>query len=200
MLLTRHIRASFTHTKRMSTASALAASVLGSEGVESPAPTRYKVYTKTGDKGTSSLFNGLRKPKDDDFFAALGDVDELNACVGLSREHCLASGVGIEGQLVEIQCRLLDVGSAIATPKLSSSQAQLERVKFNDAITASLETWIDAMDEELPPLKNFILPVRLISFSASFSLGCLALCILYVLFPRNTNFLTPPLLLLPRVC
>lgn len=167
-MLARLIRAPITHTKRMSsTASALAAAsgVLGSEGAASPAPTRYKVYTKTGDGGTSSLFNGLRKPKDDDFFSALGDVDELNACVGLSREHCLASGVGIEGQLVEIQCRLLDVGSAIATPKLSSSQAQLERVKFNDTITASLETWIDAMDEELPPLKNFILPVRVFIIS-----------------------------------
>lgn len=191
-MLARLIRAPITHTKRMSTASALAAAsgALGSEGTATPAPTRYKVYTKTGDGGTSSLFNGLRKPKDDDFFSALGDVDELNACVGLSREHCLASGVGIEGQLVEIQCRLLDVGSAIATPKLSSSQAQLERVKFNDTITASLETWIDAMDEELPPLKNFILPVRI---SPRFFLWLMCPLLAFV------DFLPTPFFIIPRI-
>jgi cob(I)alamin adenosyltransferase len=47
-----------------------------------------KIYTKTGDKGVSSLYNGTRLPKDDAYFHALGDVDELNAAVGVSREHC----------------------------------------------------------------------------------------------------------------
>ena len=122
--------------------------------------TRYKVYTKTGDAGTTSLFNGERRSKDDDFFSALGDVDELNASVGLSREYCVAGGVALEAQLVEIQCRLLDVGSAIATPIGTSTPGQLERARFHSGITAALEGWIDAMDEELPPLKNFILPVR----------------------------------------
>ena len=122
--------------------------------------TRYKIYTKTGDLGSSSLYNGARLSKDEEFFSALGDVDELNASIGLAREYCATSGIDIETQLVEIQCRLLDVGSAIATPKQSSSEGQLERAKFNGGITSSLESWIDAMDAELPPLKNFILPVR----------------------------------------
>ena len=141
-------------------ARAMAASVTAVGDAVSSSATRYKVYTKTGDAGTTSLYNGERRRKDDDFFSALGDVDELNASIGLSREYCLAARVGIEPQLVEIQCRLLDVGSAIATPALSSSAAQLERAKFHSGITASLEAWIDAMDAELPPLKNFILPVR----------------------------------------
>ena len=134
--------------------------------------TRYKVYTKTGDGGTSSLYNGERRSKDDEFFSALGDVDELNASVGLAREYCIGSSVALEAQLVEIQCRLLDVGSAIATPILSSNPGQLERAKFHTAITASLEAWIDAMDEELPPLKNFILPVACGAARAACALLC----------------------------
>lgn len=124
------------------------------------APVRHKVYTKTGDAGSSSLYNGERRAKDDAFFSALGDVDELNASVGLAREHCAASGVGIEAQLVEIQSRLLDAGSAIATPTLTSSPEQLARAAFPSGIVAALESWIDEFDAELPPLKNFILPVR----------------------------------------
>jgi cob(I)alamin adenosyltransferase len=120
---------------------------------------RYKVYTKTGDKGSSSLYNGERRDKDDDFFMALGDTDELNATIGLAREYCAVAGVGITDQLVQLQSRLLDVGSSIATPIKTSSAEQLARVTFPAEITPQIEQWIDAMDEKLPPLKNFILPV-----------------------------------------
>ena len=61
-------------------------------------------------------------------------------------------------QLKEIQSRLLDVGSAVATPAETSSQHRRERVTFDAAATSRLEVWIDAMDEELPQLRNFILP------------------------------------------
>jgi ATP:cob(I)alamin adenosyltransferase len=138
---------------------------------EAAAPRRIRVYTRTGDKGTSSLYNGQRAPKDDAVFSALGDVDELNASIGLAREHCArtqpaggasgTTGVGIEEQLAEIQSRLLDMGTAVATPLDSSSAAALERARFDGvAHAAALEAWIDAMDDALPPLKNFILPVR----------------------------------------
>lgn len=110
-----------------------------------------------GDAGTTSLFNGVRASKDELYFAALGDVDELNAHLGLAREHCSLEGVGIEEQLVEIQSRLLDAGSAIATPQRSSSPERLLRTGFPDH-TAQLEAWIDAMDDTLPQLRNFILP------------------------------------------
>jgi cob(I)alamin adenosyltransferase len=129
--------------------------------VESPAaePRKIKVYTRTGDKGTASLYNGERRSKDDLVFEALGAVDELNAHVGLAREHVIALKVGIEEQLEDIQSRLLDVGSAVATPVDASSIQHLARVTFAADHAATLEMWIDKMDEELPALKNFILPV-----------------------------------------
>eukprot|EP00501_MAST-03F_sp_TOSAG23-6_P000950 GSMAST32.ASY1.ANO1.986.1 assembled CDS len=110
---------------------------------------KIKVYTKTGDAGESSLYNMERLPKVDQCFCALGDADELNAHVGLAREHCIASKIDLEEKLAEIQSRLLDVGSAIATPLDTSTETQLKRAAFQ---------WIDTLDKELPPLKNFILP------------------------------------------
>jgi cob(I)alamin adenosyltransferase len=80
-----------------------------------------KIYTKTGDGGSSSLYSGERRTKDDAVFAALGDVDELNAVVGVAREHCKALDADLASQLEDIQSRLLDVGSAVATPIPSSS-------------------------------------------------------------------------------
>jgi cob(I)alamin adenosyltransferase len=92
---------------------------------------------------------------------ALGDVDELNAAIGLAREHCTALTPSLLEQLIEVQSRLLDVGAAVATPTSSSTAERLARVEFEgDHHTAQLEGWIDAMDDALPPLKNFILPVR----------------------------------------
>jgi cob(I)alamin adenosyltransferase len=125
----------------------------------SSAPRKYRVYTRTGDKGTSSLYNGQRRPKDDAFFEALGGVDELNSAIGLAREYCALASVGVEEQLVEIQSRLIDVGSTIATPRGSSTEEQVARVAFSPVHAEDLEKWIDAMDDELPALKNFILPV-----------------------------------------
>lgn len=120
---------------------------------------KIKVYTKTGDAGESSLYNMERLPKVDQCFCALGDADELNAHVGLAREHCIASKIDLEEKLAEIQSRLLDVGSAIATPLDTSTETQLKRAAFRgEEHTATLEEWIDTLDKELPPLKNFILP------------------------------------------
>lgn len=128
-----------------------------------PAVRRVRVYTRTGDKGTSSLYTGERRAKDDAVFEALGDVDELNAHVGMARELATDSlrGSGVESlisRLAQIQSRLLDAGSAIATPPDSCTPEQLARVAFPGEITRSLEQWIDEMDSELPPLRNFILP------------------------------------------
>ncbi|KAK3242903.1 hypothetical protein CYMTET_47426 [Cymbomonas tetramitiformis] len=120
---------------------------------------KYKVYTKTGDEGTSSLYNGDRAAKDDDVFWALGDTDELNSAVGVAREFCLEADNGLVDQLEEIQSRLLDVGSAIATPATSTkSNFKLKRTRFDDSLSGKVEGWIDELDEHLPPLRNFILP------------------------------------------
>ena len=138
----------------------------------------FKVYTRTGDEGTSMLFNAERRAKDDAVFQALGSTDELNACVGIARAHaedCEAVAplpgqqrvalhnplAGLVEQLGAVQSRLFDVGSAVATPRSRSTDAQLRRAAFGDdggSSAGELERWIDAMDAELPPLSNFILP------------------------------------------
>ena len=132
------------------------------------APRRLRIYTRTGDKGQSSLYNGTRASKAEVVFSALGDTDELNANVGLALEHCVASAGAVPdadwstliSRLTDVQSRLLDLGTAIATPVEGSSEDQLKRAAFPEASVATLETWIDNMEESLPVLRNFILPVR----------------------------------------
>lgn len=132
----------------------------GVDGVESPseAPHRSKVYTRTGDKGTSSLFSGQRRSKDDEVFEALGVCDELNSYVGLAREHCTDIVRDTSVRLEEIQCMLQEVGSAVATPQGTGPAIRAKQTKFNENYVVGLESWIDSMDESLPPLTQFILP------------------------------------------
>lgn len=121
----------------------------------------FSIYTKTGDDGTSSLYSGQRRSKDDAVFHALGDVDELNSAVGVAREFVSELDSRIENQLEIIQSRLLDVGSAVATPAETTgvgSTAKKQRVEFDETAASRLEEWIDQMDEELPQLTMFILP------------------------------------------
>lgn len=117
------------------------------------------VYTRSGDKGTSSLYNGERRSKTDGVFQALGEQDELNACVGIAREHCHRSKNGLEDQLIEIQSRLFDLGAAVATPTTDrTSKDKLQYTALDPAFTDQLEQWIDELDAQLPPLTTFILP------------------------------------------
>lgn len=119
---------------------------------------RMKIYTKTGDQGTSSLYSGERREKDDAVFDALGNVDELNSVIGVAREFSAASSPSLAAQLEVIQSRLLDVGSAVATPIPTSSEKKLERVAFDASAVGQLERWIDDLTADLPPLTQFILP------------------------------------------
>lgn len=118
----------------------------------------FKIYTRTGDKGTSSLFNGERRPKDDDVFEALGATDELNSFIGLAREHCITEDNQLDDKLLQIQCMLQDIGSHVATPRTDASQSKIVQTQFDDQNVSELESWIDKLDETLPPLTNFILP------------------------------------------
>jgi ATP:cob(I)alamin adenosyltransferase len=130
---------------------------------------RLKIYTKTGDKGSTSLFTGERKPKDAEVFEALGTVDELTSMIGLAREYAIdrhpltneIEHASISEQLERIQSCLQDVNSNLATPRTSASEFKVKRTEFDvdGSHTKSLESWIDQMDASLPPLKNFILPV-----------------------------------------
>ncbi|KAF9111996.1 hypothetical protein BGX27_004145 [Mortierella sp. AM989] len=70
----------------------------------------------------------------------------------------MPSANGLEEQLIEIQCNLQDIGSNIATPRNDSSDSQLRNTAFDEGHVEKLEGWIDALDSQLPPLRNFILP------------------------------------------
>ena len=112
----------------------------------------FKIYTKTGDKGETSLFGGARVPKSHVRVEAYGTVDELNSYIGLLTD--LISTPQYKTILKEIQDRLFTIGSILATEP--SKQMKTPDLKNEDI--QLLENEIDTMDAELPPLKNFILP------------------------------------------
>eukprot|EP00756_Hemistasia_phaeocysticola_P005715 Hpha_TRINITY_DN13465_c0_g2::TRINITY_DN13465_c0_g2_i1::g.130825::m.130825/K00798/MMAB, pduO; cob(I)alamin adenosyltransferase len=129
------------------------------EGREAKARAKASVYTRTGDKGTSQLFTGERRGKDDLVFEALGAVDELSANIGVAREYLMLQGAGDTAERLEdVQRRLLDVGSHVATPRDSGSERKLTLTSFGGDHVRMLEDWIDAVNVKLPPLRAFILP------------------------------------------
>jgi len=111
-----------------------------------------KIYTKTGDTGQTSLFGGDRLSKDDARIEAYGTVDELNAFVGLLRDHL--SDEGVRALLLIIQNRLFTLGAHLATAPGRQSAAP----DLKDEDIQLLEQAMDRMDEVLAPLRNFILP------------------------------------------
>lgn len=112
-----------------------------------------KIYTRTGDDGQTSLFAGGRTAKSSARLHAYGTIDELNSFLGLA----LAQGLSAElSQMLQvIQNELFVVGADLATP-LDADAARITRIS-EDQVTR-LENEIDQMDEQLTPLKNFILP------------------------------------------
>lgn len=118
-----------------------------------------RLYTKTGDKGNSGLFTGERRRKDDSRFEALGATDELSSAIGLAREFVLELDAKIDNQLEHIQCCLQDLQSVIATPQSSAREAHLIKVAWDGGHLKDVEKWTDDFTQELPALKNFILPV-----------------------------------------
>lgn len=119
-----------------------------------------KIYTKTGDKGETSLFTGQRVPKTDPFIEALGSVDECNSALGTALAFLQQTPEmkEVRQQLETIQHALFDVGAALATPRTRAGQSKLEKTRFDEEEIEELEKWIDKMESELPPLKEFILP------------------------------------------
>ena len=115
-----------------------------------------KIYTKTGDDGDTGLFGGGRVPKDDPRVEAYGDVDELNAVLGLARSAELMPR--IDEVLVPIQRDLFSIGALLATPDRDKMEQHLTKARISDERIAELERAIDACDRELEPLKAFILP------------------------------------------
>ncbi len=113
-----------------------------------------RIYTRTGDKGTTSLANGPRRAKHDLRVAAYGTIDETNAAIGLARLHT-ADDAMLDAVLARIQNDLFDLGADLCTPEVTPDAPQLRVV---DAQVARLESEIDAMNADLAPLRSFVLP------------------------------------------
>jgi cob(I)alamin adenosyltransferase len=113
-----------------------------------------KIYTKTGDAGETSLFDGTRVGKDDTRVAAYGDVDELQAFVGLAA----ASGLDadLSAMCVQIQRDLFALGARLADPAHKIAERVTKAVIVPESVTR-LEGWIDRLEEEVPALRHFIL-------------------------------------------
>ena len=116
------------------------------------------IYTRTGDKGETSLFSGERVLKNNHFIEALGAVDECNSSLGVAISHLQANEKDLKDQLTSIQHALFDVGASLATPLTSSSLKKIEKTRFDEESITELEKWIDTMEDKLVPLKTFILP------------------------------------------
>lgn len=115
-----------------------------------------KIYTKTGDTGQTGLFGGGRVPKDDLRVEAYGDVDELNAVLGMAR--CIEMMPRIDEVLVPIQRDLFAIGALLATPDRDRMASHLEKARIDEARITELEHAIDDGEAELEPLRAFIIP------------------------------------------
>ena len=116
-----------------------------------------KIYTKSGDKGTTGLFAGPRVSKDHPRIAAYGTVDELNAMLGViasSNQLLFQDGVPLNTFLQEIQSDLFSIGAELATPNADKQGMRL----LDLARIEALEARIDAMQLQLSPLESFVLP------------------------------------------
>jgi cob(I)alamin adenosyltransferase len=115
-----------------------------------------KIYTRTGDKGTTGLGTGERVRKDNVRIAAYGTVDETNAAIGMVRQH-LSAHPALDLQLERIQNDLFDLGADLCVPD-RGEKLGYEPLRMSDDQAARLETEIDAMNAELKPLNSFVLP------------------------------------------
>jgi cob(I)alamin adenosyltransferase len=116
-----------------------------------------RIYTKTGDDGTTGLVRGPRRPKYDSRVEAYGTVDEANATIGIARVHT-TSMPKIDMLLGRIQNDLFDVGSDLATPGTDDAAAEYPTLRIRPVQTEFLEKQIDHYNADLEPLKSFILP------------------------------------------
>ena len=119
-----------------------------------------KIYTKTGDKGTTALFGGTRVPKHHIRIESYGTVDELNAHIGLLKDQDI--NPHYKDVLSHIQDRLFTVGAILATDPekaiLKSGKERLNIPKISEENIERLEKEMDVMNDSLPPMTNFILP------------------------------------------
>jgi cob(I)alamin adenosyltransferase len=114
-----------------------------------------RIYTKTGDDGTTALGSGERRLKSDLRVDAYGTVDETNAAIGLARLH-LSKEPDVDAIMLRVQNDLFDLGADFAVPEGES--APKERLRVVEAQVTRLETEIDKLNASLKPLRSFVLP------------------------------------------
>lgn len=114
-----------------------------------------KIYTRTGDAGGTGLFDGTRVLKSDPRVGSYGEVDELNAWLGLVRSDA-ASDAQLSDMLEQIQRDLFGLGARLADPAKKIAERVTKAAVTNEDISR-LEGWIDLLEAELPPLRRFIL-------------------------------------------
>ncbi|KXF79352.1 cob(I)yrinic acid a c-diamide adenosyltransferase [Paramesorhizobium deserti] len=116
-----------------------------------------KIYTRTGDDGTTGLGNGERRVKCDLRVEAYGTVDETNACVGLARLHTGESHPELDAMLARIQNDLFDLGADLSTPDNGDTPGY-EPLRIIEAQVLRVEAEIDQLNAGLKPLRSFVLP------------------------------------------
>lgn len=156
-----------------------------------------KIYTKTGDKGTTSLFNGERLPKSSLRVETYGTVDELNSILGLAL--AFNPPAPVDKDILKIMNLLFNLGSDLATPL--NSETKFKPIRINADNIHWLENKIDDYTEQLPKLKSFILPGG--CKSAAFLNQARAVCRraerLSVKLAENEDIGTNPLIFLNRL-
>jgi len=116
-----------------------------------------KIYTRSGDAGTTALGNGERVAKHGIRIAAYGTVDEANASVGMARVHLASGDPDVDAMLLRIQNDLFDLGADLCVPD-RGEKLDYEPLRISDAQVERLEQEIDQMNAELKPLRSFVLP------------------------------------------
>ena len=127
-----------------------------------------KIYTKTGDKGKTSLIGGTKVPKSHTRIESYGTVDELNSFIGLLSDYL--NDQNSKNVLKEIQDRLFTIGSSLACDPDKEPSLKIPDLKEEDVVF--LEKEIDAMNEVLPVMKHFILPGGHVAVSAAHVARC----------------------------
>ncbi|MFA7307852.1 MAG: cob(I)yrinic acid a,c-diamide adenosyltransferase [Hyphomicrobium sp.] len=116
-----------------------------------------KIYTKTGDAGTTALGSGERVPKTSPRIAAYGTVDETNSHIGVARVHLAGADPDVDTMLLRVQNDLFDLGADLCVPD-RGEKLPYEPLRVADAQVKRLEDEIDLMNGSLSPLRSFILP------------------------------------------
>src|SRR5262245_36063380 len=117
-----------------------------------------KIYTRTGDAGTTALGTGERVPKHSSRIDAYGSVDEANASVGMARLQLAGSHADLDAVLARVQNDLFDLGADLCAPEPTQPAPQPGRLRVTEAQVERLEAEIDRLNAELQPLRSFVLP------------------------------------------